>query len=168
MHRSHNCGVLRARDISKKVTLAGWVKRRRDLGGLIFIDLRDQYGVTQIVFNPETNKSAYEKAKSLRTEYVIKVHGLVEDRPDDSENLVIETGDIEVAVNELEILNNSLTTPFEIDDDIKVNEEIRLKYRYLDLRRDKLHATTWSASSSLTAASIFILGRKSMAYSAPL
>ena len=139
MYRTHNCGVLRAKDISKKVTLAGWVKRRRDHGGLIFIDLRDQYGITQIVFNPKINKKAYEDSKTLRTEYVIKVQGLVEERPDDSENLIMKTGDIEVAVDKLEILNESLTTPFEIDDDININEETRLKHRFLDLRRDKLH-----------------------------
>lgn len=140
MYRTHNCGALREKDISKKVTLSGWVKRRRDHGGLIFIDLRDQFGITQIVFNPKINKEAYEKAKKLRTEFVIKVKGLVEERPDDSENLVIKTGDIEIAVDELEILNASLTTPFEIDNEINVNEETRLKYRYLDLRRDKIHS----------------------------
>lgn len=140
MYRSHDCGALREKDISQKVTLAGWVKRRRDHGGLIFVDLRDQYGITQIVFNPKTNNAAYEEAKTLRTEFVIKIHGLVEERPEDSENLIMETGDIEVAVDELEILNRSLTTPFEIANDINVNEETRLKYRYLDLRRDKLHS----------------------------
>ncbi len=140
MLRTHTCGELSADNLNQSVVLSGWVKRRRDHGGLIFIDLRDQYGITQVVFNPETNIEAYNTAKLLRNEFVIKVTGIVETRPEDSENNDLSTGDIELSVNEIEILNIAKTTPFEIDNDINVNEEIRLKYRYLDLRRDKLHS----------------------------
>ncbi|KAA3611276.1 MAG: aspartate--tRNA ligase [Calditrichaeota bacterium] len=139
MLRTHTCGELSAENLNQSVTLSGWVKRRRDHGGLIFIDLRDQYGITQVVFNPKINGEAYEVAKSIRNEFVIKITGIVESRPQDAENTNLTTGDIEIASTDLEILNTSQTTPFEIDDNINVNEEIRLKYRYLDLRRDKLH-----------------------------
>jgi len=140
MLRTHTCGELSTENLNQSITLSGWVKRRRDHGGLIFIDLRDQYGVTQIVFNPKVSLESYNNAKTLRNEFVIKITGLVEPRPEDSENSDLLTGDIEVSVNDLEVLNTSKTTPFEIDDDINVNEETRLKYRYLDLRRDKIHS----------------------------
>lgn len=139
MYRTHTCGELTAKNISDTVTLCGWVKRRRDHGGLIFIDLRDQYGITQVVFNPAIDKNSFELAKSLRNEYVIQINGYVEQRPDDSENEGLTTGEIEVVAQKLDILNVSKTTPFEIDDDVKVGEETKLKFRYLDLRRDKLH-----------------------------
>lgn len=138
MLRTHTCGELSAADVEKKVTLCGWVKRRRDHGGLIFIDLRDQYGVTQVVFNPE-NKTMFELAKSIRNEYVLQVEGIVNARPDESENNNLATGDIEVDSSNLTIFNTAHTPPFEINDDINVNEELRLKHRYLDLRRDSLH-----------------------------
>ncbi len=139
MYRSHTCGELNKNHINQTVTLSGWVARRRDHGGVIFIDLRDQYGLTQIVFNPEFDQKYYDQAKALRGEYVIKVTGKVFERPAESHNSELATGDIEVFVSELEVLNTSLTPPFEIDDNVQVNDEIRLKYRYLDLRRDKLH-----------------------------
>lgn len=154
MYRTHTCGELSSRDIKKTVALAGWVKRRRDHGGLIFIDLRDQYGTTQVVFNPAVNKKYFELAKTLRNEFVIKIEGCVEERPEDSENENLTTGEIEVAVNNLEILNKSLTPPFEISEEIKVNDELRLKYRYLDLRKDKLH------SDIITRSKISFLVRK--------
>ena len=139
MYRSHTCGELNKNHINQTVTLAGWVSRRRDHGGVIFIDLRDQYGLTQIVFNPEFDQDYYDLAKSLRSEFVIKVTGKVFERPDDSHNSELSTGDIEVYVSQLDVLNSALTPPFEIDDNVQVNDEIRLKYRYLDLRRNKLH-----------------------------
>ena len=113
MYRTHTCGELTARNISEKVTLCGWVKRRRDHGGLIFIDLRDQYGVTQVVFNPEIEHSSFEQAKTLRNEFVIQISGCVEQRPDNSENEGLTTGEIEVNVQPLEILNNAKTTSSE-------------------------------------------------------
>ncbi len=139
MYRSHTCGELNKSHLEKNVVLSGWVARRRDHGGVIFIDLRDQYGLTQIVFNPEFDSTYYELAKTLRSEFVIKISGTVFERPADSHNEELSTGDIEVFVSELEILNRSETPPFEMDDNVSVNDEIRLKYRYLDLRRNKLH-----------------------------
>ena len=113
----------------------GWVSKRRDHGGIIFIDLRDRYGVTQILFDPSAEVSVYEQAKDLRGEYVIAVKGLVRRRPEEMRNPKMITGDIELVVNGLEILNAALTPPFEIDDSIETTEELRLRYRYLDLRR---------------------------------
>ncbi len=113
----------------------GWVSKRRDHGGIIFIDLRDRYGVTQILFDPSAEVSVYEQAKDLRGEYVIAVKGLVRRRPEEMRNPKMITGDIELVVNGLEILNAAQTPPFEIDDSIETTEELRLRYRYLDLRR---------------------------------
>ncbi len=139
MLRTHTCGELEETSLQKKVTLCGWVNTRRDHGGVIFIDLRDQYGLTQIVFNPAQNESAFEIAKTLRNEFVVQVTGIVEKRPANMVNPDLKTGMIEVNISELSILNNSETPPFEIKDKVEVNEETRLKYRYLDLRRSKLH-----------------------------
>ncbi len=138
MKRTHNCAELNLEHLGQTVVLNGWVNKWRDHGGLIFIDVRDRYGLTQVVFNPELNKSVYESAKKLRTEYVIAVKGIVEKRPPDSVNKKMNTGDVEILISELEILNISKTTPFEIIDNLEVNEELRLKYRYLDLRRRSL------------------------------
>ena len=129
------CGALRKSDIGKTVTLNGWVDVRRDLGGVIFIDLRDRYGVTQVVFAPQHNSAAHELAQSLRSEFVISVTGKVELRPDGTANPEIATGEIDVAGTELAILNKSETPPFPIENNIEVNEDLRLRYRYLDLRR---------------------------------
>ena len=139
MLRTHTCGALSLDDDGKTTTLCGWVARRRDHGGVIFVDLRDQYGFTQVVFNPAHDKTSYESAKALRDEFVIQVKGKVHPRPDESLNKEIPTGTIEVLADELHILNNSKTPPFEIDDDINVSEENRLRFRYLDLRREILH-----------------------------
>ncbi len=138
MKRTFTCGELDERLISKTVVLNGWVNKWRDHGGLIFIDLRDRYGLTQIVFNPQTNPQAYETAKHLRNEDVIAVEGIVVGRPPEAINPKMRTGKIEVHVQKLEILNKAKTTPFEINDQIEVSEDIRLKYRYLDLRRPRL------------------------------
>jgi len=121
--------------LGQEVTLAGWVQRRRDHGGLIFVDLRDRSGISQIVFSPEVSNEAHQLAHELRSEYVIQVKGTVRKRPEGMTNEKIGTGGIEVYVNRLEILNTSLTPPFMIEDDIDISENIRLKYRYLDLRR---------------------------------
>jgi aspartyl-tRNA synthetase len=154
MYRTHTCGELTAKNIDQSVILSGWINRRRDHGGLIFIDLRDQYGTTQVVFNPKENSEVFELAKTLRNEFVIRIEGEVEERPEDSENKNLITGEIEVAANALAVLNKSVTPPFEINEDVKVNEELRLKYRYLDLRKQKLH------SDILTRSRITYLVRK--------
>ncbi|KHE90344.1 MAG: aspartate--tRNA ligase [Candidatus Scalindua rubra] len=135
LQRTHTCGQLRKADAGSDITLSGWVDSRRDHGGVIFIDLRDRYGKTQIVFNPEHNAETHEAASVLRSEYVISVRGKVEERPDGMANPDLDTGDIDVMVDILEILNTSETTPFEITGDTEVSTELRLKYRYLDLRR---------------------------------
>ncbi len=138
MKRTHTCGELTKSFVGKQVILNGWVNKWRDHGGLIFIDLRDRYGITQIVFNPQVNNDAYEIAKSLRSEDVLEVEGQVAARPSEAVNPKMSTGEIEVHVTNVKILNKAKTTPFEINDLIEVSEEIRLKYRYLDLRRQKL------------------------------
>jgi len=133
--RTHTCGELRRQDIGKTVTLNGWVDVRRDLGGVVFIDLRDRYGKTQVVFAPQRGQQAYEVAQGLRSEYVISVTGKVEARPEGTANPELPTGEIDVSGSELLILNKAETPPFPIEDEIEVNEDLRLKYRYLDLRR---------------------------------
>ena len=141
MLRTHSCGVLNASHIGTSVQLAGWVHTRRDHGNLIFIDLRDRWGVVQLVFNPETNPETHDKAEKLRSEFVIQIEGKVRQRPKGTENPKISTGEIEVGVERLEILNESPTPPFEISSEGEVSEEIRLKYRFLDLRRPEMQKT---------------------------
>ncbi len=138
MYRTHTCGELRKENEGQTVTLSGWVHRRRDHGELIFIDLRDRYGLTQIVFNPAENKEAHRIAEEARSEFVLKVVGKVSVRPAGGENKDIATGGIEVSIESAEILNRAKTPPFEIDQNKEVNEETRLKYRYLDLRKDRM------------------------------
>ena len=139
MLRTHNCGELTANDAGKEVTLCGWVATRRDHGKLIFIDIRDRYGLTQVVFIPkECGQETYAKGSQLRSEFVIRVKGTVNKRPANTINPKLATGEIEVPAKELEVLNPSLTPPFEIEDTLEVTEEARLKYRYLDLRRKKV------------------------------
>ncbi|GAB4236289.1 MAG: aspartate--tRNA ligase [Chlamydiales bacterium] len=136
MHRTHTCGELRKSNVNARTTLAGWVHRRRDHGGLIFIDLRDRFGVTQIVFDPQKNAQAHQMAETLKSEWVIKVDGKVVTRAEGMANPRMSTGDIEVEAENLEILSRAKTPPFSISDEtINVNEELRLKYRYLDIRR---------------------------------
>ncbi|MDP7525630.1 MAG: aspartate--tRNA ligase [Dehalococcoidales bacterium] len=138
MLRTHNCGELNKENLGASVTLAGWVDRRRDHGGLTFIDLRDREGVVQIVFNPETAKACHEIASEMRNEYVVCLEGEVALRPAGTENSKLATGDIEVVVQNAKILNASKTPPFYINEDVEVDESLRLKYRYLDLRRDRM------------------------------
>jgi len=136
--RTHTCGSLRKEHVGIEVSLAGWVNRRRDHGGLIFIDLRDREGFVQTVFNPEISPAGLKIAETMRSEYVIRLTGEVALRPLGTENTKIPTGDIEVIVKEAEILNKSNTPPFYINEEVEVDENVRLKYRYLDLRRPRM------------------------------
>ncbi len=138
MLKTHSCGELRKDHIGQEVTLAGWVHRRRDHGGLVFIDLRNKEGIVQVVFNPETSPVAHEIADGFRNEYVIQVTGDVSRRPPGTENPKLPTGEIEIVAKEAEILNTAKTPPFYINEDVDVEDNIRLKYRYLYLRRERL------------------------------
>ncbi len=138
MRRTHHCEELGAEHIGHEVVLMGWVQRRRDHGGVIFIDLRDRNGITQVVFNPEHNPAVHEKAHSIRSEFVLAVKGKVEKRPDGMTNPELVTGEIEVMADDLKILNRAQTPPFMIEDDIDVSENIRLQNRHIDLRRPKI------------------------------
>ena len=135
MRRTHHCWELDASDVDKEVVLMGWVHRRRDHGGVIFVDLRDREGITQVVFNPVVDPEIHARAHAIRNEYVLAVRGKVEKRPADMINPKLKTGEIEVAVTKFKLLNEAKTPPFLIEDDIDVSETIRLKYRHLDLRR---------------------------------
>ena len=138
MLKSHSCGEMSKKDVGSQVTLAGWVDRRRDHGGLIFIDLRDREGIVQVVFNPETSAACHKIASEMRSEYVVRVSGEVALRPRGTENPKLPTGDIEVIAHNTTILNPSKTPPFYINEDVEVEESLRLKYRYLDLRRPRM------------------------------
>lgn len=138
LKRTHSCGSLRIEDVGQEVVLCGWVNTRRDHGGLIFIDLRDREGITQVVFNPQIDDVSHLEAHQLRGEYVIAVKGKVEHRPKGTVNPSLVTGEIEVLTYELEVVNPSRTPPFEIEDELDVAEDLRLRYRYLDLRRSRM------------------------------
>ena len=138
--RTHYCNDLGVDNVGEQVTLMGWVLRRRDHGGVIFIDLRDRRGITQVVFNPEINPEVHAKAHQIRSEWVLAVKGRVEARPGDMANPKLETGGIEVLIDELRILNVSETPPFPLDEDGEVSDNLRLQYRYLDLRRPEMSA----------------------------
>jgi aspartyl-tRNA synthetase len=138
MRRTHHCWELGADDVDKEVVLMGWVHRRRDHGGVIFVDLRDREGITQVVFNPLVDKQIHAKAHAIRNEYVLAVRGKVDPRPADMVNPKLKTGQIEVSVTELKILNTAKTPPFLIEDEIDASETVRLKYRHLDLRRPEM------------------------------
>ena len=132
--RTHYCGDLSLADLDKEVVLMGWVQRRRDHGGVIFVDLRDREGIVQVVFNPDAGDSVHDQAHKIRSEFVLAVKGVVHQRPEGMNNPALKTGDIEVIVTQLEIMNESATPPFSLDDE-EISENVRLKYRYLDLRR---------------------------------
>ena len=142
LERTHSCGDLRSSDIGKQVVLMGWVAKRRDFGELTFVDLRDRAGITQVVFNAEDAADAHARAKELRGEYVIAVTGTVVARSENTRNLKLATGDVEVQAKQVLILNDARTPPFQLDasGEALASEDLRLKYRYLDLRRPHLQA----------------------------
>lgn len=138
IYRSHTCGQLQKTEIDQVVKLSGWVHSRRDHGGIVFIDLRDKYGLTQVAFDPEYNKEAWQVADSLRSEFVITIEGKVRNRPTGQANPNLITGEIEIIADSITVHSKAKTPPFELDEHAaEANEEIRLKYRYLDLRRKK-------------------------------
>ncbi len=139
--RTHTCGELRKSDVGKTVHLQGWVARSRDFGGLIFIDLRDRYGKTQAVVHPEETPTVAALAHELHAEWVIELDGVVRARPEGMVNAERSTGEVEVQVTALNVLNRCLPLPFQLDDAAKATEELRLKYRYLDLRRPEMQET---------------------------
>ncbi|MGN7765304.1 aspartate--tRNA ligase [Paenibacillus sp. 22594] len=141
MSRSHNCGQLTLGHIGETVTLNGWVQTRRDLGGVLFIDLRDRSGIVQIVFNPDYSGEALQTADKVRSEYVLSVTGKVVKRDEETINRNLPTGEIEVQITEIEVLNAAKTPPFFIEDGVEVDESLRMKYRYLDLRRPEMYKT---------------------------
>lgn len=139
LKRNEYCGKLRLEDDGREVVLNGWVARRRDHGGLIFIDLRDSSGIVQIVFDPRISSESHKIAQEVRPEFVLGIKGEVRKRPEGTTNPSMATGEIEVVVKDIEVLNPSLTPPFEIKSDVSADEKVRLRYRYLDLRRDDIH-----------------------------
>ncbi|WP_318615146.1 aspartate--tRNA ligase [Sporosarcina sp. YIM B06819] len=149
MQRTHYCGDLTEQAIGETVTLKGWVQKRRDLGGVIFVDVRDRSGIVQAVFNPDISAEALATADKLRNEYVVEITGKVIERQEGQKNPKVKTGSIEVQVDEVTIVNEAKNPPFMIEDETDVNEEIRLKYRYLDLRRPKL-ANVFKMRSDIT------------------
>ena len=139
MYRTHKCGELRASHAGEEVSLAGWVHRRRDHGGLVFIDLRDRYGVVQITINPELPRETLDLVSDIRFEWVLQVTGKVQRRPASMENPNLETGEIEVIASEITVLNPSKTLPFMVSgEEQAVEDNTRLRYRYLDLRRERM------------------------------
>ena len=156
MRRTHNCCQLSADDVGKEVVLAGWVLRRRDHGGVIFIDLRDREGITQVVFNPEVDIDIHTRAHAIRNEYVIGIRGTVELRPDGMVNPNLQTGAIEVIVTEFKLLNDAKTPPFVIEDGVDVSETVRLTHRHLDLRRPRLQQNIITRHRAATAIREFL------------
>jgi len=138
MYKTYTCGELRSTDIGDSVTLAGWVNRRRDHGGVTFLDLRDRFGIVQVVANPEMSQQAHSAAADVRAEWVVQVEGIVRPRPEGMLNPNLDTGEIEVEVQDLKVLNQAKTPPFLINKEEEVDEQLRLKYRYLDLRRERM------------------------------
>ena len=138
MHRSCGCGRVTEKDCGKELTLAGWVNTRRDHGGLIFIDLRDRSGIVQVVMSPQYGEDAFDKAEDVRSEYVLAIRGIVRERSPETVNPKMQTGKIEVVVSEMRVLNKAKTPPFYVEDGIDVDETVRLKHRYIDLRRPEM------------------------------
>lgn len=151
MRRTHSCCELGAGDVGTEVVLMGWVQRRRDHGGVIFVDLRDREGLTQVVFNPTVDEAVHDKAQAIRSEYVLGVRGTVERRPEGMANPKLKTGEIEVLVRELRLLNAAKTPPFLIEDTVDVSENLRLKYRHLDLRRPQIQQNLIMRHETTTA-----------------
>ena len=156
MLRSHTCGELRSNHLGETVILAAWVNRRRDHGGVTFLDLRDRSGIVQVVANPEISAASHRAAEEVRAEWVVRVEGIVRRRPEGMENPDLPTGEIEVEVHALEVLNPAKTPPFPINEETEVEEMVRLKYRYLDLRRPVMQKNIYIRHKCMQAAREFL------------
>ena len=154
--RTHYCGEVKKDDCGKKITLLGWVQRRRDLGGLIFVDLRDRSGICQVVFNPETYPKAHAAGHNLKSEYCVAVEGELSERPKEMQNSAMPTGEVELIAERITILNEAKTPPFVVEDGQEVSEALRLKYRYLDLRRPSLQANLMLRHKAAMAARTYL------------
>ena len=166
--RTHTCGELRKKDVTKTVVLEGWAHSRRDHGGVIFIDMRDRYGMSQVVFDPSHNNTIHKAAEHIGREFVLHVKGKVRDRKEGMVNPKMPTGEVEVIVDELEILNESETPPMEIDDRLVPNEELRLKYRYIDLRRPSMQEKIILRHNVVQAAREFLNSKGFLEIETPL
>jgi len=138
MYKTHDCGTLRLEHAGQEIELAGWVHRRRDHGGVTFLDLRDRSGIVQVVANPELSPAAHEAAIDVRNEWVLRISGKVRKRPEGLQNPALATGEIEVLADQVTVLNPANTPPFAINEETQVDEMVRLKYRYMDLRRERM------------------------------
>ena len=168
LKRTHTCGELSKENVGQEVTLNGWVQTQRDHGGVIFIDLRDRHGLTQLVFNPEHNKDTHALAETLRGEFVIAIRGTVTPRPAGTVNTDLPTGEIEVFVDEAELLNKSDTPPVDVVGDVEVSQEIRLKYRYLDLRRKNMRRNLMMRHRMMQAIREHLDGREFIEIETPI
>ncbi|MFM1652419.1 aspartate--tRNA ligase [Brevibacillus sp. B_LB10_24] len=168
MYRTIFCGEVNKEHLGQEITLNGWVNKRRDLGGVIFIDLRDRSGIVQVVFNPEVNKEAWEMADKVRSEYVLSVKGKVIARDPEAVNPKLKTGEIEIAASQITIVNEAKTPPFQIEDDLDVDEQVRLKYRYLDLRRPEMQRTFILRSKAAKAFRDFLDGQGFLEVETPI
>jgi aspartyl-tRNA synthetase len=165
--RTRNCGQLRIEDVGTEVTLMGWVAKRRDHGGVIFVDLRDRWGITQVVFRPDLKESSHATAESIRSEFVIAIKGKVEPRPEGMPNPNLPTGQIDVECMELKLLNEAETPPFAIEGDIEVNEELRLRYRYLDLRRPNMQNALIMRHKAAQSTRQYLVGKEFLEIETP-
>ena len=165
--RDTYCGTIRKEHVDTTVTLAGWVFRRRDHGGLVFADLRDVTGIVQIVFSPEISKEAHERAGDIRSEYVLKVTGTVRRRPAETENPALPTGEVEVYVSDFEVLNTCKVLPFQLDDE-DIGEATRLRYRYLDMRRPEMQKVFIERSKAYTVTRDYLLSKGFYEFETPL
>ena len=168
LFKTHHCGQLSKADVGKEVILNGWMQRRRDLGGVIFIDLRDRSGIVQIVFDQSTSRDAFELGDRARNEYVLAVRGIVVERDPETVNPNLPTGDIEVRVKEAEVLNTAKNPPFFIEDGIDTDESVRLKYRYLDLRRPEMQRTLMLRAKALRVIRDFLDGESFVEIETPI
>jgi aspartyl-tRNA synthetase len=167
--RTHTCGALRTADIGNTITLSGWVHRNRDHGGLIFVDLRDRFGLTQLVFDPDKDAALHAQAEKLRSEWVITITGEVRARAEGMANNKLATGDVEVIVSSMQVLSAAKTPPFSICDEfIETNEELRLRYRYLDMRRGKLTDNLITRHKAMQATRAFLDGEQFIEVQTPI